>query len=121
MTKKRIGILSDVLDAEVKIAKRRKEVFHIRDENKIASIYREYLKGDIFMLVNRIKAYGAKCEYGEGECFKDLLLYLRKKLRNDVLSSGYYGHIVELYYERIGIYNEFITFYLKQDYGKEEN
>ena len=121
MTKKRIRALDDILETGVKTYRRKSAVREIRDEDEIASIFREYKRGDIFMLVNKIKVYSAKCEYGEGECFKDLLLYLRKVADNDILSSGYYKHILELYEERISIYNEFIIFYLNPNHGKETN
>jgi hypothetical protein len=107
MTKKRIGILSDILDRDVRPTKKKSDLLLVRDRDEIVGIFRDYLRGNEFRMYNRID------RYGEFEFFKDLILYLRETVDNELLESGYYRHILDIYFDRKEAYTEFAIFYTK--------
>lgn len=70
---------------------------HIKNYEKIQTIYDEYLQQNFFTVASNIKPYG------EFRFFLDLLIYLRHKYRSEHHRHYVYDHFVELYYETLTI------------------
>jgi hypothetical protein len=95
---KRSKKLSDLIfDKPANVKRKGIYLSHIKDYEKIQDIYEDYLLGNYFTAISKIKPYG------DFMFFLDLCIYLQHKYKSELYRHSIYQHFVELYFKKLTI------------------